>query len=1183
MRNFKKFLALVMATLMILSAAVITTGAADEKADYSNAAHHLVALKIMKGDEKGNLMLDSGVTRYQAALFFAQAISGETTVETWNAEKTSSVFTDVKAYGTAIDYAYTRGIIAGRGNGIFGPDDPITYQDMLVMAVRALGYETKDMAYPYGYILAAQKLGLTDNIENVNFKAALTRGETSQIIWDMLTTEIAVEDPLSGKILYPGDKGMAETLLNKGQIERKTLVKEAGFASGEFFGVITEFVEAKDKYDVDTVKFTGIYDTDKTKDGKAVWDVVTDFEFAAEDLGITAETPKTSYLGKYVKVLVDAKSEDFTKKYDVVAEDSDASVVYTEGKDYTVVENLGNAGNIKWDAKDEILTLDGTRYAKKNNDFHLYTFKGATSDKLTAGWEKASLDTLTDNFKYDSKDGYNGDGANSYGKVEYFVTEGDAGSNDNVYIYYTPYEFGQYFSRTLKYQPTSKDANFVTIGTYDAAGAKNLDGVDTKFVETTVGSTFKVVDGVKSIGKSYGEAAMNTKLEGETVKSGDFMFYAYNKLDNILTVAQVGSFKEGRLTSYNLNKETVKIDGSNKTVAFKGAYEIKGQTFTNPKSDKNLCEKYDGDITAFIRKLETGKNNVKYVELDGNVVYMEATSSKSYNEGNSFDFVIATTWDVKMASLLGYSDTVNASGVVEKTAEAKYAEDLTKGIYIDDNGYAAIAVLDTATGKWKLASVKNFYYGDYDADDVEFAKKIDLGQTAKYYDMVGNSYTSKDKYETQRDALNAGAIFFVINEKDGVYDLAAAPAAYNAGNATTPNLVAGSTTEGLIFSDTAAKTNKIQATNNADDAARVNLSAETVIAVVKGNEVYVRTGVQKSKRSLELVSSTANFLAANSSLIIMDATGTTIKDNKLVTEWGASTSASATENYYVALADFSVEINSTDDDDYTVTLNNLFDLREMKAIDSITITEDSMNKALTHKGYEAGDILHLDDDAKLTKFTNTVAEASRLLVGEDDNKTVDMSTVDFVDGDSIAMTLSDGTTIDSAKATKINVKVITLDVTGLDEKDYSFDDAIIASAAAKYSPDFVYDTDAEGKALTLGKNKFKNNAQMQEFKTVDKDGNVTATEPHFNYNFATEVVSEITEPTMGIFDNFILYMKDAEILVPGVDEDYSDYMTLADMTSKTNDYETIRTALSAYADYDSDKGTLDMVVFKLVK
>ena len=63
MRNLKKFLALVLAMLMVLSMAVITTGAASDDADYSDAANHLAALKILKGDEKGNLNLDNGVTR----------------------------------------------------------------------------------------------------------------------------------------------------------------------------------------------------------------------------------------------------------------------------------------------------------------------------------------------------------------------------------------------------------------------------------------------------------------------------------------------------------------------------------------------------------------------------------------------------------------------------------------------------------------------------------------------------------------------------------------------------------------------------------------------------------------------------------------------------------------------------------------------------------------------------------------------------------------------------------------------------------------------------------------------------------------------------------------------------------------------------------------------------------------
>ena len=73
-----------------------------------NAVDNLVALNILKGDEKGDLMLDENVSRYQAALLFAQTLSGETKTEIWNTQKTSINFKDVQSYGTAIDYAGTR-------------------------------------------------------------------------------------------------------------------------------------------------------------------------------------------------------------------------------------------------------------------------------------------------------------------------------------------------------------------------------------------------------------------------------------------------------------------------------------------------------------------------------------------------------------------------------------------------------------------------------------------------------------------------------------------------------------------------------------------------------------------------------------------------------------------------------------------------------------------------------------------------------------------------------------------------------------------------------------------------------------------------------------------------------------------------------------------------------------------
>lgn len=1136
MRNFKKFLALVMATLMILSAAVITTGAADSKADYTEAAQHLVAIKVMKGDEKGNLMLDNGVTRYQAALFFAQATSGETAVETWNAEKKSGVFTDVKAYGTAIDYAYTKGIIAGRGNGIFDPDGAIIYQDMLVMAVRALGYETKDMAYPYGYILAAQKLDLDADVENVNFKAALTRGETSQIIWNMLNTEIAVEDPLSGKILYPGDKGMAETLLNKGQIERTTMLVDAGFASDEIAATIVAFNEAddKDKDDVDTVTVESA-------------DLPKDFKIAAADLGITADTPKVEYLGRDVTLFIDCAAKDFEKDYDVIAEDSDAAVVYADFETYTVVENLGNAGNIKWDAKDNVLTLDGSKFKNDNKAYNieLYTF---TKD----GWTKqAKIDELTDNFKYDSKDGYNGDGANSYGKVEYYVIDGAKGEADTLRVYYTPYEFGQYFSRTIKYQPTSKDASFVSIGRYTATdGIKNFDGDKTHFEERLVSSNYKITDSTKSISKSNGEDAMNVKLAGETVKSGDFMFYAYNKLDNILTVAQVGSFKEGRLTSYNAAKETVKIDGTNKTVAFKGAFDFQ---FTNKKDDLSLCEHYDAAIKGYIKNLEAGKNNVKYIELDGNVVYMEETSSSASNDENSFDFVIATTDIDKMTDLLDMK-------------EDKYNDKLTEGLYIDDNGYAAIAVLDTATGKWKLASVKNFYYGEFDGvDDKDFAKKLDLGETAKYYEMIGPSYNKAPDYKACRAALNSSAIFFVVNEKDGVYDLAA-KTMYNPNETeakTNATLIAGENTTGLIFSDTVAKTNKIQATNNEDDAARVTLNADTVLAVVNGNKVGVRTGVQKESRSLSVKSGTAYFLAANSSLIVMDITNATLADTTVLdTYWGGSaSSATANETYYVVLADYSVEVNALEDDKYEATLSNLFDLKEMKVVDNVTVSIDKADIDDVQK-YAAGELLHLTDTADIEKATGkitTVVDAAKYLADKDEANIVDFTGFDFADADSITATLTGAKeSPEAGKATKINVKVVTIDAAGIDKNDYAFDSAIVAE-------------EADGS--------FEDVATMEDFKD---------NKAYYTYTLGEDVVAEITEPTEGVFDNFVVAMDGKTILVPGADESYSDYASLDEFMKggtevSKGDYKELKVTVSAYAEYDANKGTLDMVVFKLVE
>ena len=1129
MRNFKKFLSLVMATLMILSVAVITTGAADTTADYTDAAQHLVALKIMKGDN-GNLMLDQGVTRYQAALFFVQTVSGETDAAVWNAQKTSAYFKDVVEYGTAIDYAYGRKLVVGRGNGIFGYNDPITYQDMLVLAVRALGYETEDMSYPYGYILAAQKLGLTDDVaKTVNYTAPLTRGATAQIMWNMLNTEIAVVDPLTDKILYPGEKGLTSALV-KEEIERVTLLEDAGYASGKIEGVITEFVEAENDDEVDTV----VVDSE-----------VGTLTLAAADLGITAKTPKVGYLGLPVTLLVDVAAEDFEAKYSTDADESKAAVVYAEFKTFTTVENLGNAGNIK--ATEDALTLGGTKFTAKNTVVAVATF---TED----GWafSNTAADAFFDAFVYDSKDGYD-NATNSNGKVQYYVEEDvtidDKGTDDTkddvvadvVVALYTPYEFGQYFTRTLRYQTTSKDAAFTTIGEYNATAYTNFDGDSTNFVEYLVGaqtkSAAKVSESTTSVSKNQGAKAMAVTLEGESVKSGDFVFYSYNAVDNILTVAQNnGAFKEGRLTGANSKNSTVKIDGANKTVGFKGA-------FTGELADKLAAF----DVTEFTAALTAGKNNVKYIEADGNVVYMEVVDGSSSSDGAIFDYAVVTVDEETMADLLGLT-------------VSKYNASLTSGLYIDDNGYVAIAVLDKATGNWKLASLKNFHYGAFDAEDEVFETNKDVATLAKYEDMIGASYKDHDALVDIKDALTGAAIFLVVDEKNGVYDLA--------GNTTGVDIYTNSyltfgteavaSNKALTFSDTSVKTNMLT-TDNDVDAARVSLTSDTVIVLVDGTTVAVRTGVQKASRSVSF--DKVKVLSANSSLILMDITGakTTFKNDEIkkLADWGKSVGASADATYYVALADVDVDINIADDETYDVTVANLFDLRTLKKVDAVTVNVETYKDADAFNKVVGGDLLYLNDNGVLAaEGVLSVAEAAKKLADDENVKVVDLTGMNFVDGESIGLA---DPKVSADDVTKINIKVVTLDVTGIDTKAYDYENAILADPASKEAQDT-----------------YKDVALMQEFKK--------SADSYFFYALAADEVVDVVEPAAGVFDNFVNEFAGKTVIVPAADVEYGDYDDLADFKAKTKaevDYYEIAVELTATATYSN--GALEMTVYKIVK
>ncbi len=1076
MRNFKRFLSFMMAMLMVFGMLVFNVGAADE-ADYTDAAHNLAAIGIMKGDENGNLMLNENVTRYQAALFFVQAITGDTDPSVWNAEK-SAIFSDVPEYGTAIDYLAGLGYIIGRGNGIYGYHDNITYQDMLVLAVRTLGYETENMSYPYGYILAAQKLGLTDNIEGVNYKDYLTRGETAQLVWDMLGTEIAFIDPLTNDIIYPGkeDESAYGAVVGAGKINRETYLERAGFASGKMVVTVTEFTPAvKEEPATVTVNYGG-----------------ESHVILASDLGISENTPKIEYLGLPKTLYVNCKAEDFFAKYDIDGE-GEAKIVFVSDDALTEVQNLGADGTIRYvegAGSVPYIMLGGAKFAYDKYDIALHTFG-------EEGWSQDNLETFEENFLYNTKDGYIG--ANSNGVVKYIVRE--SGDTKTLHIYYTPYEFGQYFVRNLKDATTLKNADFVTLAKYESTAIENIDKEKSNFVEYLVGTNQKITSATTSVSKKNGEKAKSVTTVGEEVKSGDFVFYYYNPLDNIITVAKnAGGFKTGALSGTSAAKETVKIGGTTYGFGFKGAYDASYADYAaNAATIKNAMAAYEG-----------GYDNVRFVTVDSNIVFIEQYKAKS--EAADYNFAVVSTDKALIADLLGIKE--------EKL-------DITADFVLDKNGNVYVAVLDTAKGEWALASL-GLFHKDYNESEGEYEKYGDLGDMAKYVDIAGESYSKYALYNELKTALNGSNIFAIVKEGDTI-ELG-----------TAENIDSAVISEGLIFSDITAKTNKIKAESDASvQAARVTLNGDSVIVIIDGEgNVGVRHGVQKEKFT---VNGAARFYAASEKLIVAYFEEPVFVGGfENAADWGESRAAVTSETYYIALpeSEISFEANGEDaEEKYTVTITELLDLRTLEIADEKSFTT---NEAIN---IDLAKALHADENGIITEAGMTLSEAFKaaraLDGGENDITYVNIAPENLTFTDADTVTVSGGALSLPNALAGVNANVITIDASGIDKEDYDFGSAVLN---VEYGDGALGGSEAEISDGFYG----------------------------YEYIISEEVVQNITEPTEGVLDQFILNSAGMEILIPVADAD--NYEGAA----------SVKVNLTILANYDEDTGILNMYVLKVI-
>ena len=194
MKNLKKVLALVLAfaCAFTMFAGAAFTDAAD--IEQTEAVEMLSALGVINGYTDGSFKPNDTISRAEAAKMIYTIWNGGN--DNASAFEGKSVFTDVYSGHWAegyINFCYTNGIINGKGNSKFAPDDKVTGTELAKMLLICMGYQAdKSGLTGTGYTqrtnaLASQN-GLYDDVTS-SVTAAMPRQFAAQIMYNALKAD----------------------------------------------------------------------------------------------------------------------------------------------------------------------------------------------------------------------------------------------------------------------------------------------------------------------------------------------------------------------------------------------------------------------------------------------------------------------------------------------------------------------------------------------------------------------------------------------------------------------------------------------------------------------------------------------------------------------------------------------------------------------------------------------------------------------------------------------------------------------------------------------------------------------------------------------------------------------------------------------------------------------------------
>ena len=719
------------------------TDQADIKVD-ADVVDTLVSLGIVEGFEDGSFQPNGTVTRAQMAKMIYVLRTGNSDASAYNDEKSS--FTDINGHWARgyIKYCQSLGIIAGKSNTKFVPNEKVSAQEAAKMLLVTLGYNAQKAGlvgtgWASKTNALADEAGLLENV-NTSFTAACPRQYAAQLIYNAIDAKTVVLR--DGEYTDETAMGVANKTIGEKYMGLKKTV-----------GTLSSFskTSGKDTYEM---SLTDINENDSS----------TKYETSFTKV----EKDYASLKYKTVKVLYKAKDD----VYGVFATDDNTSTT-------------GVLADLKMDS-DKKVKLDGTKY-----DLASTTTVYVDGVKVTTDGEKTIKDWVTK---------YGDGGSNKFAKpylkgtkVELLATDG---SSDYSILNVTTYEIGKvsyvgsdYINVTTKggvatqsvkrsdddfnYPSDIKKDDYVVVtkeGNYaDKKGLIEKATVVEGKVQSTKGDNKVQINDNWYTMASDDVTAPKLNARVMLVVVNGYAYYVDTVTvgtDDIALLVDAGansgvsSKKEARLIFADGTDKIVEIkkyweDDSTKGEVIQAGtdylktpilvtYDVSKDVYTLTKVDADDTAGYDTYVTV------TGDS----VKVDGSVTGTIASSdgaknlSKLYFESTGIVFV---RYDAGVDN-----DDPSFKVVTGKTA-SNYDKSLKGALAVANKSsntyYAQVAMIDFGTAKTGGSSDDNYLV----ALDDSYTSKID-GTT---YTMVKAWNGSEEKVYKSEDSvtLSAGDVF----------------------------------------------------------------------------------------------------------------------------------------------------------------------------------------------------------------------------------------------------------------------------------------------------------------------------------------------------------------------------------------------------------------------------------------